>query len=152
MSPGKIRAKTLVELTIVIRHMLEGIGSLPLGSQEEFLQDPRMVAAGESFLRRALEALMDLGRHVLAKGFGIVAAEYAAIADELQRAGVLSHELATSLRNMARYRNRIVHFYDEVTPGELYDILTQHLGDFDLVLKAIKEWATHHPEQFDETL
>lgn len=30
-----------------------------------------MVAAGESFLRRGLEALFDLGRHVLAKGFDV---------------------------------------------------------------------------------
>lgn len=35
-----------------------------------------MVAAGESFLRRALEVLLDLGRHVLAKGFGRVVPEY----------------------------------------------------------------------------
>jgi uncharacterized protein YutE (UPF0331/DUF86 family) len=152
MSPSKIRAKTLVELTTVIRHMLEGIETLPLASLDEFLKDPRMIAAGESFLRRALEALLDLGRHVLAKGFGVVAPEYAAIADELQRAGVLSYDLAARLRTMARYRNRLVHFYDEVSPNELYEILTQHLGDFDLVLKEIKEWAVDHPEQFDDAL
>ncbi len=46
--------------------MLDGMASLPLGSEAELLADPRMVAAGESYLRRALEALFDLGRHLLA--------------------------------------------------------------------------------------
>jgi len=31
--------------------------------------DPRNVASAESYLRRGLEALLDLGRHLLAKGF-----------------------------------------------------------------------------------
>ena len=54
-------------------------------SAAEFTADPRMMAAGESFLRRSLEGLLDLGRHVLAKGFGKVVPDYAAIADELNR-------------------------------------------------------------------
>ena len=49
----------------------DGVGSLPLADLQAFTADPRMVAtAGDSYLRRALEALLDLGRHVLAKGFG----------------------------------------------------------------------------------
>ena len=100
MSPSKIRLKTVTAKAEGIREMLAAIETLPLVSAAEFTADPRMMAAGESFLRRSLEGLLDLGRHVLAKGFGKVVPDYAAIADELAAQGVLP-ESATKLRLMA---------------------------------------------------
>jgi len=32
---------------------------------------------------------------------------------------------------MDGYRNRLVHFYREITSEELYEIITSHLGDFE---------------------
>lgn len=83
MSPSKIRLQSVTAKAELIREMLAGIETLPLASQAEFSADVRMVAAGESFLRRSLEGLLDLGRHVLSKGFGKVVPDYAAVADEL---------------------------------------------------------------------
>ena len=89
MSPSKIRLKTVAARAELIREMLAAIETLPLGSEAELSADPRMLAAGESFLRRALEGLLDLGRHVLSKGFGKVVPDYASVADELAAHGVL---------------------------------------------------------------
>lgn len=47
---------------------------------------------------------------------------------------------------MARYRNRMVHFYEEISPSELYEILTKERGDVEAVLAAILAWLTDHPE------
>lgn len=100
--------------------MLAGIATLPLASRSEFLADPRMVAAGESFLRRALEALFDLGRHILAKGLAIAAPDYKAIVPALQQQSIIEADLAERMIEMAGYRNRLVHyFYDEVSAEEL---------------------------------
>jgi uncharacterized protein YutE (UPF0331/DUF86 family) len=136
----------------IVRRMLAGIATLPLASKAEFLADPRMVAAGESFLRRALEAIFDLGRHILAKGFAVAASEYKAIATALLEHGVVDVELAQRMTEMAGYRNRLVHFYGEVTPGELYEILQHHLGDLDACLAAIQVWIAKRPELFDRSL
>lgn len=145
MTPGTIRQKTVAAKAQGIREMLAAISSLPLASAAVFSSDLRMVAAGESFLRRALEGLLDLGRHVLAKGFGRVVPEYAAIADELAAQGILTVDDARKLRVMARYRNRMVHFYDDITPAELYAILTKERGDVEAVLGAILAWLAEHP-------
>jgi uncharacterized protein YutE (UPF0331/DUF86 family) len=146
MTPGTIQRKTVAAKAQGIREMLAAVSSLPLASTAEFSSDPRMVAAGESFLRRALEGLLDLGRHVLAKGFGRVVPEYAAIADELATQGILTVDDARKLRLMARYRNRMVHFYEEISPSELYEILTVERGDVEAVLAAILAWLADHPE------
>jgi uncharacterized protein YutE (UPF0331/DUF86 family) len=152
MSPSKIRLKTVTAKAELIREMLAAIETLPLASETEFSADPRMVAAGESFLRRSLEGLLDLGRHVLAKGFGKVVPDYATVAEELGAQGVLPPESAAKLKLMARYRNRMVHFYDDVTPRELYGILTGERKDVEEVLAMIQRWLSEHPAACDDEL
>ena len=150
MTRSPIRVAVVTAKIGVIRQMLAGIATLPLASEREFLADPRMVAAGESFLRRALEALFDLGRHILAKGFAVPTSDYKAIVRGLLQQGVVDGDLAERLTNMAGYRNRMVHFYDEVTPGELYEILTRHLRDVETALATVQSWLAEHPELVDE--
>ncbi len=69
MTPGPINRAVVADKTALIRRLLDAARTLPLDNLDAFRADPRMVAAGESYLRRALEALLDLARHVLAKGF-----------------------------------------------------------------------------------
>jgi uncharacterized protein YutE (UPF0331/DUF86 family) len=152
MVPGLISQKIAVAKLDVISEMLGSVESLPLASENEFTREPHMVAAGESYLRRALEALLDLGRHVLAKGFGLPVAEYAAIADQLGAKGVVPSDLAARLKLMAGYRNRLVHEYDVITPGELYVILTERISEVIAVSNAIRKWLVDHPEQMDRSL
>lgn len=87
---SRVKQKVAAAKAEVIRGMILGIRSLPLGSEREFLADARNAAAGESYLRRALEALLDWGRHVLAQGFGRPVAEYKAIPTSLRECGVLT--------------------------------------------------------------
>ena len=70
MTPDRLSRKVVTERSDWVTEMLERIKALPLESLEDFGSDQRNVDAAESCLRRALEALLDLGRHTLAKGFG----------------------------------------------------------------------------------
>ena len=67
MTPRLIRSRVISERSAWIRDMLEKLKSLPLESFESFISDRRNPASAESYLRRALEALLDLGRHILPK-------------------------------------------------------------------------------------
>ena len=152
MVPGLVSQKIATAKLDVIGEMLGSIESLPLVSENDFTRDPHMVAAGESYLRRALEALLDLGRHVLAKGFGLPVAEYAVIAEQLGAKGVVASDLAARLKLMASYRNRLVHGYDFVTPNELYTILTSKVSDVVAVSDAVRSWLAENPERVDRSL
>jgi Uncharacterized conserved protein len=147
-----IREKVVTAKAATVRDMLAAIQTLPLGSEQAFLEDPRMVAAGESFLRRALEALLDIGRHILAKSFGTPVAEYGEIGRRLGERGVLRPESAALLAQMGRYRNRLTHFYDEVTPEELFQLLSNRLGDIESILEEILGWLHAHPDLLDAAL
>lgn len=152
MTPTKIKTRVLLEKVAWIRRMLDSMRQLPTDSFAGFRQDPRNIAAMESFLRRALEALLDLGRHILAKRFGEGVVEYKAIATALGEREVLSPGSVAILVEMAGYRNRLTHFYNEVTAEELYEILTTRTGDIETVLDEILAWVRSHPQAVDDAL
>ena len=99
-----------------------------------------------------VEALFDLGRHIMAKCFGKGVSEYKEIAEELERARILSQDEAKLLRELAGYRNRLVHFYHDVTKEELYEICKNDLGDILIIRDAYLNWFKANPEKIDEIL
>jgi uncharacterized protein YutE (UPF0331/DUF86 family) len=152
MTSSHLRATTVLERIAWISQMLADVRSLPLADFSAFQADPRNVAAAESYLRRGLEALLDLGRHLLAKGFGLAVTEYKEIAVALVQVGVLDQDTGHLLRDLAGYRNRLVHFYDAVSDHELYDICATQLGDVEKVLAAMVKWIREHPQMIDRTI
>ena len=152
MSPSEVRVATVMRKSALVDEMLRGLATLPLGSLDAFQSDDRDVAAAESYLRRALEALLDLGRHILAKGLGEGALEYKQIALALRRAGVLDEACGAILFDMAGYRNRLTHFYDEVTTAELFDICARRSAEIGQVRNALLDWLRRHPELLDGEL
>ena len=152
MTRGKANQIIVVDRLDWIDRMLTEIRSLPLESFDIFIKDRRNIGAAESCLRRALEALLDLGRHILAKAFGEAVTEYKAIADELEKMKVLDRDAALQLRILAGYRNRMVQFYHEITPEELYDICSSELDDLKMVQGAFKQWIKANPQKIDKTI
>ena len=152
MTPATINKRIVADRLEWIDKMVEEINSLPLGDYEAFMEDRRNIWAAESCFRRALEALFDLGRHVLAKGFGKGVSEYKEISEELQKRKVLPRDEARLLRTLAGYRNRLVHFYHEVAVQELYRICKDELGDVLTLKKAYLVWMKDNPNLMDETL
>lgn len=141
MTKGEISIRVVTDRVQWIETMLSRIRELPVGDGNQFFADPRNALACESCLRRALEALLDLGRHLLAKGLGIAVEEYKEIGPALARNQVISEEHARLFRIMAGYRNRMVHFYHEVSDEEILEICTRNLGDMEAVLDALKHWV-----------
>ena len=150
MTPGKISRRVVADRLAWVERMVAEIRTLPLTDRDAFFADRRNLWTAESCLRRAMEALLDLGRHILAKGFGIGVSEYREIAVRLEEQRVLSVDEAALLRTMAGYRNRLVHFYHEVSPEELYEVCAHRLGDLEQVLAAYRRWLQEHPERLSE--
>lgn len=146
--------KLAVEKDVVIKRVngirqevseLQKLAKVPFGQFEH----------GDAFklaqyhLHRALEGVFNISTHVLSRIPGGQATEYKELARKLGEFGVVEKEFAdTRLVEMAKYRNRLVHFYAEITPKELYGILQNDLDDFAVFLGAIKSFLAH-PEQFD---
>ena len=152
MTPGTIVYRIVADRLSWIESMISDIQVLPLQDFEEFAKDKRNIGSAESCLRRALEALLDLGRHILAKGFAQGVTEYREIPQKLLESGILDEKEAKLMKKMAGYRNRLVHFYHEVSTRELFDICRENLQELEQVKQAVKKWIKAHPERVDRSL
>lgn len=107
-------------------------------------------AAVESYLRRSLEAMFDIGRHLVAKGGYLeLAEEYKSIAKGLQELGAIDPSLGSKMIKMAGYRNRMVHLYNLITDDELYAIIGHEIGDIRSFVLQIKKYLVSLPEKAD---
>jgi uncharacterized protein YutE (UPF0331/DUF86 family) len=90
-------------------------------------------------LRRALEALFDVARHLLAKGLGVGSLECREVGRQTSANNLVTgDDVATAFVNMAGYRNRLTHHYDQVTPDELFAIIREHLGEVEAIAEALR--------------
>lgn len=88
----------------------------------------------------ALEGMSHIGSHILSRTPGGRFTEYKEIARKLGEIGLFDKSFAEdTLVKMAGYRNRLTHFYAEVTPEELYDIIKNHLEDIVQFVEVIKK-------------
>jgi uncharacterized protein YutE (UPF0331/DUF86 family) len=140
---SSLNIKLLEDRLRVVNETLMRLKRFGTLSEEDFFKGDNP-AAVESYLRRSLEAIFDIGRHILAKVAGKGIVEYKEIARELGIKGVITQDLASRLIIMAGYRNRLVHFYHMVTDRELYDIVKGNLGDAEDYIREIKDFLENY--------
>lgn len=109
-------------------------------SERRFLENRERQYAVLHALQLAIEACVEIATHICAADALGTPASYAEAFDLLERAGILDGQLADDLRRMARFRNRIVHFYGRVDLRIVYDLLQRRLSDFDRYLAAIETY------------
>jgi len=141
MTPGKVNLNIVSQRATWIKEMIEALQELPVQNKQKFLSNKHTIAAAESYLRRSLEALFDIGRHILARRLGAPVTEYKEIAQSLLERKILQKKEADTLRHMAGYRNRMVHFYHEISPEELQEICAHHLDDINTLLNKLLDWV-----------
>jgi uncharacterized protein YutE (UPF0331/DUF86 family) len=142
MTPGSIDLKVVRDRLRLVEQSLVDLRALPHSSLEEFTSDRRNILAADAALRRGLEAIFDVARHLLAKGLGIGKLEYREVARETADHGLVSDAaLGQRMIEMAGYRNRLTHHYDEVTSEELFGIVAHDLEDLERLADSLRDAA-----------
>jgi uncharacterized protein YutE (UPF0331/DUF86 family) len=142
MTRARIDPKVVHDRLGTVDRGLRDLRDLPAESLDVFLADFRNPLSAESLLRRTIEALFDTARHLLAKGFGEGTLEYKAVAELAVEHGLIRDPQAgAKFRLIAGYRNRLTHFYDQVTPEELYGIIRHELGDLEAIAGELRAAA-----------
>lgn len=130
------------ERTNRVRRYVKDLRTFAGISGEEFARNTERQYAVLHALQLAIEACIEIGTHICAADALGVPSSYAETFNFLENAGILDPDLAADLRAMARFRNRIVHFYWQMDTGEVYRILQERLDDFHRYLKAIEEYLS----------
>ena len=109
-------------------------------NHERFLQDIRAQRFVERTLQIAVEACMDVAHHIISDEKWREPDSFADAFAVLAENQVITPAEADRYALMARFRNRIVHYYEKVDPEQVFVIFKKRLGDFDDFVVTIKKW------------
>ena len=129
-----------MDLIVEIRQSLARLKEMSQMTFEHFGANPDNFAVTEHHLRKALEMVLDIGRHIIAKQALGRPGDYTQIFTILGEAGVLPKDYVTKNRGLPGYRNRLVHIYHEVSSEEIFEIITTRLGDIEQFCRLIVEY------------
>ena len=120
-----------------IKENLDKLREIRKLDRKGFLNDYRNYDTAKYNLQVTIEALIDIGNHIISrKNYGVpkTNAETFRILGEKN---ILPEEKVKLYTSMARFRNMVVHLYEEIDEGEIYDIMQDHLEDFEYFIKVI---------------
>jgi uncharacterized protein YutE (UPF0331/DUF86 family) len=146
-------SKTKIETKLaIIREALTELEQLAKIEKDQFLSDKKNFAIAEHYLRRTLEAVFDIAGHIISRypmSPGKRPTTYKDLAISLAEKNIVDDDFGKNiLTKMAGYRNRMVHFYDEITSEEMYQILQEKLTEIDRYAIAVVN-VIKNPEKFD---
>ena len=119
--------RKLDSLSLYTRQLAEFRGV----SLEEYTQDWKVQRIVERTLQMAVETCADIADHLISDENLRAPTSVADAFTVLREAGIVSESLHRALVKMAKFRNVVVHQYDEVDAEIVIAILTKHLGTFD---------------------
>lgn len=109
-----------------------------LARPEAIRSDIREERFVEHTLQVAIQAALDVASHIVADDRLGEPETNRELFDLLAKAGRVPPDLAATLRDMAGFRNVIVHGYQDVDLAVLEDVLRNHLDDLLAFVRAIR--------------
>jgi len=130
----------MVRLVSELRRSVGRLRELSKLSQEDFLNDPDKIGSSKYHFIVAIESSIDMCNHVIARNGYRVPEDYADTFKVMAEAGAFDADFSDDLRNMAKFRNRLVHLYWQVDDQQVYEIIRNRLDDFKKFLDFISRF------------
>ena len=129
MSPGRpdpaVVRRHLLALDSAVQRLRRHAGR-PL---QALVADPDMLWAIERGLQLSAQNVLDIATHLTASA-GQDAPDYATAIDRLGELGILPSAFVRRFRDIAGFRNVLVHGYLAVDPARVHALLNSGLDDF----------------------
>ena len=115
-----------------------------LANRDALQTDIREQRFVEHTLQVAIQAALDVASHIVSDRRLGEPRTNRELFDLLLRDEWIDAALAGTLRNMAGFRNVLVHGYDDVDLGVVRDVLDHHLGDLETFVAAVRHRISEH--------
>lgn len=126
-----INHKRIAEKLKFIRTNLKKLKELAELEKKDFLSDYRNFDAAKYNLQAAVEAMLDITAHIISRegytGLNTSADSFRILAAE----GIIAEDLLLKFVKMTKFRNRIVHLYDQIDEEFIYQIINNNLEDIE---------------------
>lgn len=120
--------------------ILRSISKTPL---EDFLKDKIIIGSAKYYLQVSIECCLDVANHIIASEHFRVPRDYADSFMVIEEEGIVARELGQKLRQMAKFRNRLVQLYGEIDDAYVYEFIKEDLKDIEefksIIIKRYKQ-------------
>ena len=130
----------MVKLVSELRKSVARLTDIAKLPQDEFLNDPDKIGSTKYHFIVAIESSIDMCNHIISRNGYRVPEDYGDTFRVMGEVGALDTDFSDDLRNMAKFRNRLVHLYWEVDDKQLYEILQNRLIDFKKFLDSLSSF------------
>ena len=130
----------------IIPENLEKLRVLGAMSYEEFISDFRNIDSVLHRLQTSIQAHLDLGGYIIASLGLRTPGTSGEVIEILVERGLLSKEQRDRHVSMIQFRNRIVHFYNNIDLKILYQILQEELVDIRELYRIFLQIIDEHRE------
>lgn len=120
-----------------IDEFLELLSQIGRTKEDQFVNDKILIGSAKYYLQVSIEACLDVANHIIASERLRAPKDYADTFSVLNETGFISTELCRKLRQMAKFRNRLIHLYSEIDNNYIYGFIRNDLNDFLLLKKRL---------------
>ena len=120
-----------------IKQNLEKLYKLRGLAQQDFLRDYRNHDAAKYNLQVIIEALIDIGNHIISRKKLPIPDSNADTFRILSQNGIIPVEKLSRYEAMAKFRNMVVHLYQDINDEEIFHIIKNDLSDIEHFIEII---------------
>ena len=129
-----------------IRENLPNLQQLRRHSFEQFSQNFQIYTSAERLLQITIEDCINIGTHIINRLQLQRPEGYKQVFTTLGDHGVIPKDLVFIMRDMAGFRNLLVHLYWQVELESVYKVLQNNLNDFEKFIAAISDFLLSQQE------
>ena len=124
---------------IQLENYLELLKQISEESEEAFLKNQIIIGSAKYYLLVSIECCLDVANHIIASQRLRAPTDYADSFTVLEDKGIFHQQLGQRLRQMAKFRNRLVHLYGEIDDKFVYEFLKTDVEDIRKYRKIIMQ-------------
>jgi len=118
-----LRIKSVEEKLKKLREIIDKLEELKKISYDQFINESIYPDATMRNLQVGVEAVVDIGTHMLSEIFQVKVSEYKEAIQRLGETGVVPRQFAKENADMAKFRNLLVHEYGDIDIAKVYAYL-----------------------------
>lgn len=110
--------------------------------KETFLKDKILIGSAKYYLQVSIECCLNVANHIIASEKLRAPRDYSDSFMVIQEEKLISSGLGNRLRQMAKFRNRLIHLYGEIENAYVYEYIKEDLKDIEkfklIIIKQYK--------------
>ena len=105
------------------------IDEIAKAPENAFLKDKILIGSAKYYLQISIECCLDVANHIIAAERYRAPRDYADSFTVLEEKRLFQRQLGHNLRQMTKFRNRLVHLYGEIDDKFVYEFIKTDVED-----------------------